>query len=68
MTGIEQAIHDAGSEAKLAELLGCTQQAVNLWKQRGYVPAQRVDQIANAFRIERNALIDPAVLALVKGK
>lgn len=67
MTGIEQAIANAGSESKLAELLGCSQQAVNKMKKRGHVPPPRADQIAAMMKIDRVLLIDPALRAAVMG-
>lgn len=68
MTGIEQAIEIAGSESKLAALLGCSQQAINKMKRRGYVPPTRADQIAAMMKIDRTALIDPALRAAVLGE
>ena len=66
MTGIQKAIAAAGSEAKLADMLGVTQQAVNKMKKRGYVPLSRVDQITSAFRVDRAELIDPALQEALK--
>lgn len=67
MTGIDKAIAAAGSEQALADMLGCTQQAVNKMKRNGYAPKGRVDQIANGFGIPREELIDPKLRELVKG-
>ena len=67
MTGIEQAIEIAVSESKLAALLGCSQQAITKMKRRGYVPPTRADQIAAMMKIDRTALIDPALRAAVMG-
>ena len=67
MTGIEKAIEAAGSEAKLGELLGCSQQAVNKMRKRGFVPPTRADQIAAMMKIDRVELIDPALRAAVLG-
>lgn len=67
MTGIDKVIEAAGGQPALAEVLGVTQQAVSLWKQRGFPPAARVDQLATNFNVPREELIDPAVLKLVKG-
>lgn len=67
MTGIDKVIDAAGGQTGLAEVLGVSQQAVSLWQKRGYVPAARVDQLANAFNVDRTELIDPRVIALIKG-
>lgn len=66
MTGIDKAIEASGSETALAEMLGVSQQAVNKWKQRGYVPQGRVDQIAGHFGIEKDELLDPMIVQLFK--
>ncbi len=66
MTGIDKAIAAAGSEAKLGDMLGISQQAVNKMKKRGYAPLCRVDQLTNAFRIERDELIDPRLREAVR--
>jgi len=42
ITGIELACYAAGSQAKLADLLGCSQQNVSMWLRRGWVPVDRV--------------------------
>lgn len=57
--GIDQAIRMAGSQAKLADALGVTQQAVFKWQKQGYVPVERIAQIADKYGIERTRLIDP---------
>lgn len=68
MSGIDRIIAAAGGQTALAEVLGVSQQAVSKWQKRGFVPADRVDQLANAFAVEREALIDPALRALIKGE
>ena len=68
MTGIEQAIELAGSVGKLAEMLGCSQQAVSKMKRKGHVSPGRADQITAAMKIERERLIDPALRAAVTGQ
>lgn len=60
MTGIDKAVESAGSQAALADLLGCTQQAVSKWQSRGWVPLKRAKQIALASPIPLKELVDPA--------
>lgn len=42
-TGIERAVAAAGSQRKLARLVGVTTTAVQLWIRQGYVPATKTD-------------------------
>ena len=41
MTGIEQAIYNAGGQSALARLIGCLQQNVGFWLRQGYCPARK---------------------------
>ena len=65
MTGIEEAIYVAGSQAKLAKILGCTQQNVGFWLRQGYCPAERVIEVEQATGIARGRLIDPKLVDLL---
>lgn len=60
MTGspspIERAITAAGSQAKLAEKIGCSQQLISYWKSKGTVPAEVVPAIEAATGISRHEL------------
>ena len=67
VTGIDKVIEAAGGQTALAEVLGVSQQAISKWQKRGYVPAERVDQLANSYRVDRTELIDPRAIALIKG-
>ncbi|MEO5342204.1 MAG: helix-turn-helix domain-containing protein [Gammaproteobacteria bacterium SHHR-1] len=49
MTGIEKAIAAAGSQQRLAELLGVTQQAVAHWLAHGKIPYGRVVDVEIAL-------------------
>lgn len=62
-TGIEKAITAAGSQAKLATELGCTQQNISLWLSQGWVPSKRAVEIEMLHGIPRAELIDPKLLA-----
>lgn len=68
VTGIDKVIAAAGGQTALADVLGVSQQAVSKWQKRGFVPAERVDQLAANFNVERGELIDPAIKQLFKGE
>lgn len=65
MTGIEEAIYAAGSQTKLAKMLGCTQQNVGFWLRQGYCPAERVIEVEQATGIPRARLINPKLVDLL---
>jgi hypothetical protein len=65
MTGIEDAIYAAGSQAKLAKVLGCTQQNVGFWLRQGYCPAERVIEVEQATGVPRVRLINPKLVDLL---
>lgn len=64
-SGIAQAVAAAGSQAKLADLLGCTQQNVSHWVRQGFVPVERIREIEQVTGIHRSILIDPALIDLL---
>lgn len=65
MTGIEEAIHAVGSQAKMADILGCTQQNVSKMLNNGYVPTKWVRAVEQASGIPRERLINPALAELL---
>lgn len=65
VSGIDQAITAAGSQEKLAEMLGCTQQNVSFWKLQGYTPLLRAIEIEQLTGVPRNKLIDPRFVQAV---
>jgi len=65
MSGIEQAIRAVGSQAKLAEVLGCSQQNISSWLRRGYVPPRQALAIEQATGVSRAVLVDPKLAALL---
>jgi len=65
MTGIQKAVDASGSQAKLAELLGCTQQLISIWVGRGYAPIDRIVELEQATGIDRKDLINPKLLNLL---
>lgn len=65
LTGIELACYAAGGQAKLADLLGCSQQNVSMWRRRGWVPVDRVVEIEQATGVDRKLLINPKLVNLL---
>jgi DNA-binding transcriptional regulator YdaS (Cro superfamily) len=63
--GIQRVVELAGSQGRLAETLGVTQQAVSEWVRRGYAPANRVVEIEAQYGVPRTALIDPRLRDLL---
>ncbi len=65
MIGIQQAIYNAGSQTKLAVILGCSQQNVGFWLKQGYCPPERVIEIEQATGVPRALLINPKLIDLL---
>lgn len=63
--GIDEAVEAAGSQEKLAQALGVTQQSVAKWVKRGYVPLDRTLEVEGLFGVSRKALADPKVVELL---
>ena len=64
-SGLYEAILAAGSQEKLARLLGCTQQNVGFWLKKGYPPIERVIEIEQATGVPRVRLVSPALQDLL---
>jgi DNA-binding transcriptional regulator YdaS (Cro superfamily) len=64
-TGIADAVNTVGTQDKLAELLGVTQQAISNWVAQGWVPMRRAQEIEAQTGILRERLVNPRVLELV---
>lgn len=64
-SGIEVAVEAAGGQAALAAKLGVTQQAISVWKVRGWVPLGRAVEIEQVTGVARARLVNPRVLDLV---
>lgn len=64
-TGIAEAVDAAGSQKKLGDFLGVTQQSVSLWLGQGYVPNEHIVSIEAQFGVPRARLINPRIAALV---
>lgn len=61
MNGVDRAIKKAGSQGKLADRLGVSQQVISKWKRRGYVPLIRAVEIETQYGIKRTQLINPRI-------
>lgn len=64
-TGIADAIRAAGSQDRLASMLGCKQQNVSFWLRRGYVPVARVVEVEQVTGVSRDRLVKPGLLDLL---
>jgi DNA-binding transcriptional regulator YdaS (Cro superfamily) len=64
-SGVDQAIKRAGGQVALAAQLGVSQQAISVWRRRGWVPLRRVAEIEAQFGVPRAELLNPTVLDAV---
>lgn len=64
--GITQAIDAAGGQSQLAKVIGCTQQNVSAWKQRGFVPVEHLVAVEAATGVPRTRLIKPQIMELLR--
>ena len=64
VSGIDRAIELAGSQVRLASRLGVSQQCVNFWKTRGFVPVRRAYEIEAEYGIHRKYLVSPKLQGL----
>lgn len=65
MSAVQEAVRAAGSQERLAECLGVSQQAISKWLRAGFVPLRRAQEIEAQFGIARARLINPRVRDLV---
>lgn len=65
VSGVQQAVRLAGTQALLAKQLGVTQQSISQWLRRGYVPLRRAVEIEALFGVPRRSLINPRFADLV---
>ena len=62
-TGIKRAITILGSQEKMADLLGVSQQSVSAWLTCGYCPLKHVPTLSALTGIERRELVSPRILS-----
>lgn len=65
-TGIGKAVVAAGGQAKLAEVLGVSQQFISVCYKRGWVPMDRAVEIEAQFGINRRDLLNPRLASLLE--
>lgn len=63
--GVNEVVGLAGSQEALAKHLGVSQQSVQKWAKRGYVPMRRAQEIEAIFGVARIKLADPRVVELL---
>lgn len=68
LSGIRVAVALAGSQKKLAEVLGVRPQSVQVWVKQGYVPNDRIKKIADLYGIPAVKLCDPELVELLTKK
>lgn len=59
---LRRVIEIAGSQQAVANELGVTQQAINKWMNRGWVPVRRALELELAYGVPRTSLADPRVV------
>jgi len=59
---LRQVVELAGSQQAVAHQLGVTQQAINKWMVRGWVPLKRALELETAYGVPRATLADPRVV------
>jgi DNA-binding transcriptional regulator YdaS (Cro superfamily) len=64
-SGVADAVKHTGSQQKLADQLGVSQQVVSQWLRRGWVPLRRAQEIEQITGVGRARLINPRIADLV---
>jgi hypothetical protein len=65
VSAIDRAIERGGGIVRFARSLSLTHQAVYNWRKRGWVPPERAVVIEAIFGIDRNQLMNPALVRAV---
>lgn len=65
IAAIREAIEAGGGVLKFAGTMGVTHQAVYYWLKRGFVPIERAIVIEALFKVERERIMDPALLRVL---
>lgn len=66
-TGIEKALAVAGSQAKLAAMLGVSGPLIHRWVRRGYSSPHAARALERELGIPRREFLDPRLVDLVQG-
>jgi DNA-binding transcriptional regulator YdaS (Cro superfamily) len=53
---IYKAIKTAGTQQKLADIVGVSKMAVSLWRKKGHIPAEHILKIEKATGVSRHKL------------
>ena len=64
--GVLDAVKSLGSQEKLANAMGVTQQTVSYWVQVGYVPTEHVVGVSCLTGVPRQRLLNPKLVELVQ--
>lgn len=64
-TGIDEVVALAGSQQAVADKCGVSQQAVQQWVARGFVPLGRAVELEAQYGVSRERLVDPRVVGLL---
>lgn len=62
---VDAAIRAAGTQVNLAQVLGVTQQAISMWRRRGWVSPLRAQEIEALYGIPRTRLMKPRLVELM---
>jgi len=62
---LREAIDRAGGVFKFAKAMGVSHQAVYHWLKRGFVPPKRAVAIEAIFKVDRNRIMDPALVEVL---
>jgi hypothetical protein len=65
VSGIDRAIAAAGSQAKIAADLGVKQQAVSIWKAKGFAPVKRAVEMEHLYGVPRVSMVSPKLLSVL---
>ena len=65
IAAIREAIEAGGGVLKFAGTMGVTHQAVYYWLKRGFVPIERAIVIEGLFKVDRERIMDPALLEAI---
>ena len=65
VSAIREAIERGGGVIKFSKSMGVRHQAVYYWLKRGFVPIERAIVIEALFKVERERIMDPALLEAI---